>query len=893
VIAGCPARIIHGSSLALTPGTRLGPYEIVSALGAGGMGEVYRARDARLDRDVAIKILPETFAADPERVIRFQREAKVLASLNHPNIAIIHGLEQAGGAHALVMELVEGEDLAQRIARGAIPVDEALPIAKQIAEALEAAHEQGILHRDLKPANIKVRPDGTVKVLDFGLAKAMEPPSSAMSVSVSQGPTITTPAMMTGVGMILGTAAYMSPEQATGKEADRTSDVWAFGCVLYEMLSGQPVFGGTTTAEILSEVLKSEPDWKRLPPSTPEGIRRLLRRCLEKDRKERLRHVGDARIEIRDAQSGPDINSQLRPNVSRSRERLAWAAALLFAAGAGLAIVWPRQPAPAPLEARLEISTPSTSDPASFAISPDAKTIVFVATSQGRLPLWLRRLDSSAARPLAGTDGASLPFWSPDSQSVGFFADGKLKRIDIDSGSVQPLAEAPIGGGGTWSRNGVILFSPLPPLSVFRVSAAGGDVTPQTLVVPPQQGHNSPHFLPDGRHFLYFVRGSPEVRGIYVGQIDEPSSRRLRDADSGAVYVRPGHLLFVREGTIFAQPFDLDRLQFTGDPFLLAEQAASGAQGPPAASAVGPIAYRTGAEFPVRQLVWVDRSGTELEKVGEPVADLNAPALSQDGKRVALFRIVGGNVDIWSLDVERRGLDRLTSDPADDVVPIWSSDDKSILFSSNRKGLGNLYLKVVAEVGSERLLLTTPQIKLPNDWSADGRFVLYSSFDQRSKADLWGLRLEDPSRPFVVAQTDGSNASGQFSPDGQWIAHTSNESGRWEVYIRPFPPTGGKSLISTNGGVMPRWRPDGKELFYVALDDRLMAVPIRQDREKHTVEAGDPVALFATRIGGARQQTMFGQYEVAPNGQRFLMNNVAGDVTAAPITIIMNWKPKP
>jgi eukaryotic-like serine/threonine-protein kinase len=879
--------------LALTPGTRLGVYEITALLGEGGMGQVYRATDTKLKRQVAIKILPPSLAADSDRLARFQREAEVLASLNHPNIAHIHGLEESGGMTALVMELVEGEDLSQRIARGAIPIDEALPIAKQIAEALEAAHEQGIIHRDLKPANIKVRPDGTVKVLDFGLAKAMEP-AAGSSPSASMSPTITTPAMMTGVGMILGTAAYMSPEQAKGREADKRSDIWAFGAVLYEMLSGKPVFGGTTTVEILSEVLKSEPDWKRLPPSTPEGIRRLLRRCLEKDWKERLRHVGDARIEIRDAQSGPEINSQLRPNVSRSRERLAWAsAALLFATVAGLAVVWPRQPAPAPLEARLEISTPSTSDPSSFAISPDAKTIVFVATSQGQLQLWLRSLDSVSTRPLAGTDGASLPFWSPDSQSIGFFAEGKLKRIDIDSGSVQPLAEAPIGQGGTWSRDGVILFSPFPPLSVFRVSAAGGEVIPQTHVVPPQQGHNSPHFLPDGRHFLYFVRGSPEVRGIYVGQIDEPISRRLRDADSGAVYVRPGHLLFVREGTIFAQPFDLDRLQFTGDPFLLAEQATPGAPGPPAASAVGPIAYRTGAGQPVRQFLWVDRSGTELQRVGEPGADLNAPALSHDGKRVALFRGVGGNVDIWSLDVERGGLDRLTSDPADDTFPIWSPDDKRILFSSNRKGVGDLYLKLVADVGSERLLLTTPQLKMPNDWSADGRFVLYSSFDRRSKADLWGLRLEDPSKPFVVAQTDGSNAWGQFSPDGQWIAHTSNESGRWEVYIRPFPPTGGKSLISTNGGVMPRWRPDGKELFYVALDDRLMAVPIRKNLEKHMLEAGAPVALFATRIGGARAQAMLGQYEVAPDGQRFLMNSLAGDVTAPPITIIMNWRPKP
>ena len=461
-------------------------------------------------------------------------------------------------------------------------------------------------------------------------------------------------------------------------------------------------------------MLKSEPDWKRLPPSTPEGIRRLLRRCLEKDRKERLRHIGDARIEIRDAQSGPDIDSQLRPNVSRSRERLAWAsAALLVATVAGLAVVWPRQPAPAALEARLEISTPSTSDPSSFAISPDAKTIVFVATSQGRLQLWLRRLDSASARPLAGTDGASGPFWSPDSQSVGFFADGKLKRIDIDSGSVQPLAEAPIGQGGTWSRDGVILFSPFPPLAVFRVSAAGGDVTPQTHVVPPQQGHNSPHFLPDGRHFLYFVRGGPEVRGIYVGQIDEPSTRRLRDADSAAVYARPGHLLFVRDGTIFAQPFDLDRLQFTGDPFLLAEQAAPGSPGPPAVSAAGPIAYRTGADHIrcVSSSGWTD-PGPNCRRWASPGRPECARPVARRQTRGALSNrrrkcgpLVTRRRTWWARPSHVRpgGRYQLRSGP---------QTTRASFSGSNRKGVDDLYLKVVADVGSERLLLTTPQLKV-------------------------------------------------------------------------------------------------------------------------------------------------------------------------------------
>ena len=488
--------------MALSPGTRLGPYEITAQIGVGGMGEVWRATDANLGRQVALKVLPDTFAHDPERLARFEREAKTLASLSHPNIAIIYGLEKADGTRALVMELVEGPTLAGRIALGPIPFDEALPIARQIAEALQAAHEQGIIHRDLKPANVKVRADGTVKVLDFGLAKALAPEAaSALAAGgLSQSPTITTPAM-TQAGTILGTAAYMSPEQARGQRVDKRTDVWAFGCVLYEMLSGRGAFAGETITDVLASVLEREPDWRALPESTPDRARDLLRRCLRKDPRRRLHDIADARIELEEAHTEPNAGARALSISLGRRERLLWMSAVaLLAVIAAAAMVWSRA-TPTALETRLEIATPPTMDPVSLAISRDARMVAFVATDEGRSRLWLRRLDSGSARPLPGTDGAYYPFWSPDNRSVGFFADGKLKRIDLDTTSVQVLANASAGRGGTWNGDGVILFAPQAG-AIFRIPASGGE--PNQVTQPDEQrlSHRFPQFLPDGRHFL-------------------------------------------------------------------------------------------------------------------------------------------------------------------------------------------------------------------------------------------------------------------------------------------------------------------------------------------------------------------------------------------------------
>jgi serine/threonine protein kinase len=850
------------------------------------MGEVYRARDTQLKREVAIKVLPAAFSQDPERLARFQREAELLATLNHPNIAAIYGLEDG----ALVLELVEGPTLADRIAGGPLPFEEALPIARQIADALDAAHEQGVIHRDLKPANIKVRPDGAVKVLDFGLAKALEP--AVTSGVVSHLPTITSPAM-TRAGVVLGTAAYMSPEQARGRAADKRSDVWAFGCVLYEMLTGRRVFDADEVSDTMAAVLRADPDWTKLGPHVPDRITMLLRRCLEKDLKRRLRDIGDARLEL-DARSESPAPSPVA-TADRLRERFAWLAAVgVLALVATAMTAWAIRPTMPPAEVRLEITASPTTDPASLAISPDGKQMVFAGTSQGRIQLWLRPLASVSAQPLPGTEGASLPFWSPDNRSIGFFADRQLKRIDVDSQSVRSLSPVGAFGGGSWSRDGVILFSPNAPLPIFRVPAAGGEAVAITNLGS-SSGHSFPQFLPDGHHFLYYVRGSPDIRGVYLGQLDGREARRLFDADSAAEYAPTRHLLFLNQRTLFAHAFDPDRLELTGNPIPVAEQVTIGAQASPAltVSAAGVIAYRTGPSADQRQFVWFDRSGAALGNVGDRGAALLGPSLSPDGRRLALFQGVSGLVDIRLLDIERGVLTRFTSDPADEIWPVWSADGENIVFSSNRNGQLDLYRKATGGTGSEQVLLATPQQKVANDWSKDGRFLLYTNIDPKAVASLWVLPL-DGGKPSKIVQTDFNAGWGQFSPDGKWIAYASTDSGRWEIYVQPFPGPGARSPVSTSGGVMTRWSSDGHELFYIAADDRLTAVSIRPASDGQAVAVGTPVSLFATRVGGALQQTDINPpYVVARDGRRFLMSTVVDDANTSPITVILNWKPKP
>jgi len=869
-------------------GQTFGPYEVQILLGVGGMGEVYRARDSKLKRDVAIKVLPHEFSRDAERVSRFQREAEVLASLNHPHIGAIYDLARFGELRFLVLEFVDGETLDERISRGPIPVDEALAIAKQITEALEIAHEKGIIHRDLKPSNIKVTPQGNVKILDFGLAKVL----AAKGADLSNLPTTLSASMP---GSVLGTPAYMSREQANGKEADRSSDLWAFGCVLYEMLTGRRAFQGETTSEILAAVLKSDPDWRRLPAETPEGIRRLLRHCLQKDPTLRLRDVRGARIEIDDVQSGPLPEQGMKQTTARHRERLLWASGLalisLIAAVSGVRALRPA----APVEIRFEINTPPTQD-ASVAISPNGQKIVFVAGSGIQSQLWLRSLMDPLAQPLAGTQGAALPFWSPDSKSIGFFADSKLKRLDLAAGSTRTLVAAVTApAGGAWNSDGVIIFSPSAARPLRRTSAEGAAPVDVTQFQAPQQRfHAFPQFLPDGNHFLFLVGGSPEARGVYIGQLDGTPAKRLFDGASPVYAAASGQLLFIRDGRLLAQEFDPVRLELKGDPLPVANGVTTATV--ISASTAGPIVYRSPSpDSGKRQLVWVDRSGLELDKVIYADFASQGPSLSHDGHRVAIFRTPdGSNMDIWSYEIARRAWTRETFDPGDEIDPLWSPDDSAIVFSSRRKGLMSLYRKVLSErAGSEELLLPpSSEIKWAMDWSNDGRFLLYNVVDPKQRGDIWALPLVGERKPFEVVRTDSNELLPQFSPDGKWMAYQSDKTGRFEIYLQPFPGSGGDSLVSVNGGTQVRWNPNSKELFYIGPDDRLMAVTIRLPSGASRPEIGTPVALFKTNVGSTAINQNRQQYMVSPNGQSFVMNSVLEEAGASSITVLLNWIPK-
>ena len=886
--------------MALNAGTLIGPYEIVAAIGAGGMGEVFRARDVRLKRDVALKILPESFASDPDRLARFQREAEVLASLNHPNIAGIYGLEESDGTRTLVMELVEGDDLSQRIRRGPIPIEEALPIAKQIAEALEAAHEQGIIHRDLKPANIKVRDDGAVKVLDFGLAKLAEPSAVAATnpSSLSLSPTITSPALMTGVGVLLGTAAYMSPEQAKGRAADKRSDIWAFGCVLYEMLTGARAFAGDDVSDTLVAVLRDVPEWSALPTGIPREILTLLRHCLEKDRKRRLDSAAVARVEIEDAMTVRTTGASATP---ATREARRWIVeAMLVIALLAVAIPAARHllEAPPPLapELRTDIVTPATTDPFSFALSPDGRQFVFVASGDGPSRLWLRPLAVTTSQPLAGTEGATYPFWSPDSRSVAFFSDGKLKRLDIGEGLPRTLANADDGRGGAWSPDGIILFKPNSASSsgLFRVPASGGEASEIGRLAPRQYDHRFPQFLPGGRQFLFYVRGAGDVQGIFLGSLDSAETKRLTVADSPGAYAPPGWLLFVRQGTLFEQRFNPSRGELAGDPIVIADQVGYDATTFPAGfsvSSAGQIAYRSGGADGGRQLTWFDRSGKALGVAAPPDSTVTAPELSPDGSRVAIDRAtIEGNRDVWLMDVTRGGLVRFTFDPTPDGFPVWSPDGSRIAFESLRKGSWDIWVKPSSGVGVEELLLNTPNNEFPLSWSRDGRFLLFAQDGAQTRADLWALPMTGNDRkPIAIANTPFVERVGEFSPDGRWVAYETDESGRFEIVVQPFPNPTGKWQVSTGGGVKPRWLADGRELYYLAPDGRLMAVAVTT--QGSAFRAGTPVALFPTHVATSGTSTTKAQYAVSGDG-RFLINQTTGQAAVAPITLLLNWQPE-
>jgi serine/threonine protein kinase/Tol biopolymer transport system component len=883
----------------LTTGSKLGPYEIASPIGAGGMGEVYRARDTRLGRDVALKVLPEAFARDAERMTRLRREAQTLASLNHPNIAAIYGFEDSGSTHALVMELVEGPTLADRIKQGAIPLDEALPIAKQICEAVEYAHERGIVHRDLKPSNVKVTHDGQVKVLDFGLAKAVEGDPS--TTGVENSPTLS--AMATQAGFLLGTAAYMSPEQARGKKADRRADIWAFGVVLYEMLSGKRLFTGETTSDTLAAVIRAEPDWNELPAQTPWRIRELLQRCLKKDPRQRLQSIGDARIALEEAVSGgPQYESAVtggvKPPLQRTSQKiLPWATAALLAIITALLAVGyffrASEPAPA-LVSQIEpppnsVFEATAGQPGMLALSPDGQRLAFVAKdSDGRMRLWVRPLNSLTAQPLDGTDGARFPFWSPDSRSIGFFAAGKLNRIDASGASLLALADAEIGQGASWSSDGTIVFAPGLAASLFRVSASGGELQQVTNFSPIRKdfAHRWPQFLPDGKHFLFFVwSADSENTGVYVGSLDGGEPKMVLGNPSDAVFVPPNHLLFVRQETLVTEHFDPASFQLSGDVSPLVEHFPSEIgffAGPFTFSFNGILVYAAGAPaFVSTRLLWLDRSGRQIGETGAP-GFYETVSISPDGSSLATSMSdaeIHGVILVFDL---RTGLSRrLNFSNSFNVAAVWSSDGKTLAFHSSRDGGNHIFQKPADGSGSTTPLFADKDLEQAAafvTWSPDGRYLVFvRGIGPNGSRGIWARPLFGDGKPFPVVQ--GAASAPKVSPDGKWLAYVGNDSGRNTVYVVPFPRGSGKWQVSANGGSNPHWRSDGRGILYLSSDRQIMSAAVVE--QGSTLAVGKVQPLFRPNIAAG--------WDVTPDGQKFLIISPVEQKGSQPLTLVTNW----
>ncbi len=903
------ARAMTDVDLSSLIGRQLGIYQILSPLGAGGMGEVYRARDTRLNRTVAIKILSRQLAERADLRQRFEREAHALASLNHPNIASIYGLEESSDLPALVMELVEGPTLGERIAQGPIPIDEALPIARQIAEALEYAHEKGMFHRDLKPANLKLTAEGVVKVLDFGLAKVLE--GNIVPGNLEDSSTLGLTSTQSGI--ILGTAAYMAPEQARGSAVDKRADIWSFGVVLYEMLTGKRLFGGETVSDTMASVLKAEPNWDALPEEVPAAIRKLLRRCLTKDRRERLQAIGEARIEIAECLSAPggsvgEEAAGLKPgNKGWWREQLAWvlAGAFLVAAivGAVSYLLLVRAPASAVVSGILppektQFNFETDSGPA---LSPDGRTLAFSPVdASGKTMLWVRPLDSTSARLLPGTEGADHPFWSADSRAIGFFAVGKLKTIEASGGPVLVVGDAPGSTGGSWNREGTILFAA--NLGKGLYLAAGSRVASVPVIeldVSKHSFYSYPHFLPDGKHFLYWAGGAdPATGGIYFASLDGKENRILmlvKGGDIGFNMYASGFLLYIHDSTLMAQSFDPERGLLKGDLYPVAERVILFD-----VSQNGVLVYQQGEWGEGRRLAWFDRAGKELDVIGDagPYFQLR---FSPEGSKLA-FDMGAPNGDIWVEELERGVRMRLTNDPETDKgLPVWSPEGRRILYGAT-SGRGRLGIYQIPSngVGGEELLLPAesfPQQIWPTSWSPDGKFILYSrgSLDTLVFAQIWVLPLVGDRRPRLFMQTPVASYDGQFSPDGRWVAYSSKESGREEVYVVPFDAakvlitnpgsananTEGKWQISANGGSFPRWRRDSKEIFYLAPGGQMMAVEVAE--KGNSLEVRKPVLLFK-----AAASFSLAPYDVAPDGKRFIINTKSRNDNT-PLTLVVNW----
>jgi eukaryotic-like serine/threonine-protein kinase len=883
-----PAQSTDSSAVPLT-GRTLGPYQLQTLLGAGGMGDVYRALDTRLGRTVAVKLVARRLAGDRQFRERFEREARAIAAVTHPHICTLYDVGRHEDLDYLVMEYVEGETLAARLARGRLPVEQAVGYAIEIVSALDRAHAAGIVHRDLKPGNVMLTKAG-VKLLDFGLAKAV-PTASTPRVDV----TLTTP------GLILGTVPYMAPEQVEGRDADARTDLFAVGALLFEMLTGTRAFDGQTQANIVAAILERHPPpIATLEPSVPLALDRIVQTCLAKDPDERWQTARDLLRELRWATTAVDPT---RPIARPAKPRpFSWPIAagivgLLAAAGLG---AWPyirpaSDGAGRRFFARFEFPTPDTGEPLSMALSPDGRRLAFVAQSAGVEKIWLRDLDEVSSRTLPGTDGALFPFWSPDGSSLGFFANGKLRRVDLAGGPPIALADATLPRGGTWNRTGEIVFAPTTARPLSMIRATGGNVVPVTHLGPGEASHRWPQFLPDGRHFL-FQSAQSTARGLFLASLDGGEPTRIMTDEVPTWFVAPDLLLTTQRGALVALAFEPSTGRLGRDP--IAVVAAVGVdptyvRGTFTASDNGVLAYRRSAAEP-RRLAWLDRAGSVLTQVGAVDEDgPGNPELAVDGRRASVFRTREGNSDVWLVDADTGVRTRFTQSEATEFFAVWTPDGRNLVFSSNESANYDLFEKPANGAGAPRLLVHSSEAKVPTHVSPDGRLLIYSTQGPRNGVDIWAVPLNDPDpKPFPVLQSVFDEMAGQVSPDGRWLAYQSNVSGRMEVYVRQFPSQGAEQQISSEGGTQPRWHATGRELYFVSADDKLMAVSIASGRDAASLDLGAAHPLFPLKLAkGVNVYPAVGtkaQYAVSPNG-RFLVNVPVKDAAPPPIVVTLNW----
>ncbi|MEJ2085040.1 MAG: protein kinase [Acidobacteriota bacterium] len=884
--------------MTLEAGSKLGPYEIVEPLGAGGMGEVYRARDTRLDREVAIKVLPEHLSNSPELRQRLEREAKSISSLQHPNICTLHDIGSDNGTDYLVMEYLDGETLDKRLAQGPLPIQELLSVGVSIADALDKAHRQGLAHRDLKPGNIMLTRGGA-KLLDFGLAKGVM--GMADPAALTQSPTMSP---LTEEGTLVGTFQYMAPEQLEGEEADARSDIFAFGSVLYEMATGRRAFEGKTQASLIAAVLDREPaPISQIQPFLPPALDRVIRTCLAKDPDERFQNAHDIRLQlewIRDAGSQAGLPAPVASR-RKNREKIAWAVAAIFAVAAIAATsLLLRDTTPEPQVLRAEIApAPDTvfdlnvSTPSPVSVSPDGRKLAWGALGpNGITTLWVRTLDDTTARQLDGTDSAAYPFWSPDSRFVAFFADGKLRKIDATGGPAITLCDAENGKGGTWNGAGEILFAPTASSPIHRVSAEGGEAQAVTQIdeAAGQNSHRHPRFLPDGEHFLYYTRvgamgTAVEGSGVWLGSLGGDEPRFLLHTTSQAEY-GSGYLLFGRSDAIMAQPFDIGARELRGQATPIVQGVVSMSGAAIAAFSVsnqGLLVYQMGGGNITTELTWYNRDGARLGILGEAATHTNLQlSPDQESVAVAVMDEETGVGEIWIYDVGRGVRSRFTHDPSETLFPQWSPDGSQIYFSSSRQKTFDIYRAAANGVGEEELILEGEGEQHPHEISPDGRFLMYGNLVGGGSTE-WVLPLEGDEGPYpLVENEDFLTGDGQFSPNGKWVAYRSDETGRFEVYVAPFPGPGRKLQISSGGGGAPRWREDGKELYFLSSEGNLMSVEV--DSEGDRFQLGEIRQLFdAPQLTSAAFD-----YVVTPDGERFLMNAVAED-SFDPITLVVNW----